>query len=763
MEYKSNITVASNIFIREHSDVKQDPAFVHNCRGRKALSELNSLLFGTNIQLKLTQTQDYERQQDKGCLRAYDKQMTHGPIWRGNSIVWECRCEYDSCIQFTECMPPLIVRGRNDMEADKITESADLQYEWLGTVIPVERIFDESEVDIEEEQIPAEFVGTPIALAGEYIELTEPSAIITADIDSRVLVNAGPGTGKTHTVIERLAHIIRSGDVELGQVLVLCYTNAARDVILHRLTDKGLGEEVRQLVICTIDSLAWQNLIGKLDDESHASELFALGYNGCIKKFNSEFDADEWSQFEYVVIDELQDLVNERAKMTLKILKAINCGYLLLGDKCQAIYDYDCNDGESINSVEFYKQLNALLSSNMLRYELTGNRRQSTILARHSDDLRTVLLEFKTVEVNDFFRDHIGEMLNIPFVPDSFTALPQTGTTAILTRNNGESEWVSAQLHKKGIPHTLLRSVTPQVSLNRWLADMFWDYREPRISKDDFIERYLIRVNDDDESAESAYNALVATLQDTQGALDYFNLAKLTKALKIGQYISPLLLNVPYDSLTVSTIHKAKGREFDHVYLLGGFNPSSNTTEEARVWYVGATRPKSRLDTMQKGKWYVRKPSTARWILQGVSRWSKSTFCDRIVVGLREDIDQNGFIAGDLEQAIQRQSYIAQQVSINDKVDIYLIDGVYQVYHNGICIGELSKGAHAGLRTSIKSIYRWSDIPPHLSDVYVNNIVTIVPHSFPSGTDAMFKDSKFWLGVELTGFAKADWHWGGNY
>lgn len=291
---------------------------------------------------------------------------------------------------------------------------------------------------------------------------------------------------------------------------------------------------------------------------------------------------------------------------------------------------------------------------------------------------------------------------------------------------------------------------------------MFWDYREPRISREDFTERYLVRICDNDEAAKNAYDAIVSFLPEEQNMLGYFNLKDLNVMLKRGHFLSPFLLNIPYEVLTVSTIHKAKGCEFDHVYLLGGFNPSESNTEEARVWYVGATRPKSVLDCTQKGKWYVRKSSTNRWIWQGFSPWTKSKFCDKIVVGLREDVEQSGFVAGDLEQAIQRQSYIAGKISINDKVDLFLVDGVYQVFHNDFCIGTLSDDARVGLLNSIRSLYRWSDIPPHLSDIYVNNIITVVPYHFPSGVDVMFKESKFWLGVELTGFAKANWNRGGK-
>jgi hypothetical protein len=128
--------------------------------------------------------------------------------------------------------------------------------------------------------------------------------------------------------------------------------------------------------------------------------------------------------------------------MTLKILSAIHCGYLLLGDPCQAIYDYDCYTSESINSTEFYKRLDSLLPSNALRYELSSNRRQSESLSQHSDALRAALLKLnKATAINEFFQHRISEYPSDRSIPDKFTGLTQTGTTAILTRSNGEAEW----------------------------------------------------------------------------------------------------------------------------------------------------------------------------------------------------------------------------------------------------------------------------------------------------------------------------------
>ncbi|MCB0551669.1 MAG: ATP-binding domain-containing protein, partial [Phaeodactylibacter sp.] len=57
------------------------------------------------------------------------------------------------------------------------------------------------------------------------------------------------------------------------------------------------------------------------------------------------------------------------------------------------------------------------------------------------------------------------------------------------------------------------------------------------------------------------------------------------------------------DTIFVSTIHKAKGREFDHVFLmLDGFNADSD--EARRQVYVALTRAKSHLAIHTNGRFF---------------------------------------------------------------------------------------------------------------------------------------------------------------
>lgn len=762
---KTNITVASNIYKRADSDIRRDPAFVAQVMGRPALQKLKNYYSSSFGGVQLSNWQEKMYREDNGCSLARNGEQTHGLVRKNKQLVWEGRCEYSLCPHFNQCSETArftrSVTGCSEIIERQV---APLTYEWLGNI---EDLF---AAEVTQEQPPEE-VSPPevvikdvkaFAAQDVYEKIHNPIRIIEDSIYSKVLVNAAPGSGKTHTVIRRLEYIIRNRLVDdFSSVLVLAYTNAAKNEITARLEagilDNTLPYSARSIDICTFDSLATSYLAAVEAQFAH------LDYNGRIEMFNERFLAENFSNFEYVIVDELQDLVNERAKMVLNILGALRGGYLLLGDKCQAIYDYDCYGGDSINSVEFYKRLDDLLSDDVKKYELAGNQRQIDELATISENLRCALLEFDPPDANEIIADELKGIRIIDSV-ERFDFRSLTKRTAILCRNNGEAEYVSHLLHKKGVPHTLLRSVGQKTSLRRFIADCLWDYHaDVRIARPVFVERYCARVADDEESAAELFDALSEMLyEDVKEAIEIDKLAQVLN--EPATKLPAVLLNEDNTLLTVSTIHKAKGREFDTVLLLdSGFTPSADNTEESRVWYVGCTRAKQDLYRLSKTKRILRHSTRdkARWVQLKRHRWSRGLgfHCCGVVLGLPLDFSEDGFVQGDFFAALETQEYIASEVKVGDAVNVELVNGKYRVGHNGHVVGCLSENMLDQLLTIARESNPSSGAPPYLSSVYVSNIVTVTPVRFPDGVDTYFRESRFWLGLELTGFPKIDWHY----
>lgn len=721
--------------------------------------------------VRLTDWQELILGEEIACGLAKSGESTHGLVRVDGEICYQGRCEYTPCSEFSTCKETAKFERVTVVSTETTEEKRPaLTCEWLGFE-NIDEIFFKKSTDEEDkgqvEIVPEESVirdFKEFARPEEFTGITNPAAIVEAPINSKILVNAAPGSGKTYAVIKRLEHIVDKELIDnFSSILVLVYTNAAKNEILTRLrlgVEQGfLPYAAMNIDVCTFDSLA-TSYLSTIESESGFERL---DYNGRIRLFNEKFDVQDFSNFEFVIIDELQDLVNERAVMTLNILSALTGGYLLLGDKCQAIYDYDCHEGKSLNSVEFYEKLDAFLHKEVLKYEFVGNQRQIPSLAGRSNNMRCSLLDLDNpTSINDSIKKELDN-INVSGDVEAFDFSNLTKKTAILCRTNGEAEYISHILHNKNVRHSLLRSAGEVPTLNRWIAECFWDYQaDSRMSEKTFIERYRGRVLDCEDKAVQCYEALCDLLYDEKK--HFIEIEKLSIALiHFTAGISSLLLNSDEPLLTVSTIHKAKGREFDCVYLLdSGFSPNDNDTEEARVWYVGCTRAKMDLNRLKKKKNCLKasKVNKMRWMDLGFYRasWGETKrYCRNIVVGLSKDVFAAGFVAGDLDEAVALQEYIAKSVSVGDECQLILDGSVYRIQHKDKTIGVLNPKLRAEFLNIARENFKDSSPPSYLSPIFVKNIITVTPNCFHENVSAYFRTTKFWLGVELSGFPRVDW------
>lgn len=81
--------------------------------------------------------------------------------------------------------------------------------------------------------------------------------IVTSGAHRNLLVLAGPGSGKTRTVVHRCAWLLRVKRVNPGAVLVLCYNHSAAVLVKKRLLDL-IDKDARGVSVMTFHSLAMQ-------------------------------------------------------------------------------------------------------------------------------------------------------------------------------------------------------------------------------------------------------------------------------------------------------------------------------------------------------------------------------------------------------------------------------------------------------------------------------------------------------------------------
>ena len=770
----SNVNVVSNIYIRNpdsisgtRDDLNKDPVFVAKVSGTAALAEIKNRTRGISATVKLSPIQEEELNQGTQCSYAIKGDTVFGKVLNNGKIEYECRCENTECYRYNKCNPK-----KFDREAVKSIE-VDVPAESIDTLTWVDLFDNKAELQeqIEINRVPKEETVNITEISkdkSEYIPINAEQAItkiIESDINGHILVNAGPGAGKTYTAIQRLMFVLHQVEPEeCDRILVLCYTRAAVGEIRQRIEDgirnRSLPNEAAGVSVATLDSFATGYLL-TFDDISQ--KLGEFDYNKRIQLFNQKMTAEDFEDFRYCIIDELQDLVNDRALMTLQLIKALRCGYLLLGDKCQAIYDYDCKSDNSMNSTQFYAALKEHLPSDIRKYEITGNKRQTEWLNKQSEKLRYELLHYHKQSLREKFRESLATMLKYRGAAEIFGDNDIRESTAILCRNNGEAEYMSWLLHKNHVKHNLVRTNSPKLTIHRCIADALWDFAAERISAVNFQTRLTVRSGMTEKDAQAVFAALSDLLYEEYR--DYIECKLLAKKLcQIGD-LPDCILNINDSLLTVSTIHKAKGREFEKVYLLGyRYEPNEDddtpNTEEERVLYVAETRPKKEIALLPKQNnftWFFRKNRNNRWIRTERIPYH-DPHCAAFATGLEEDIDYSSFVQGELEEALNRQEYIASQVHSGDMVKLRLNNGNYDICHENNVIGRMS-ASYIGELTS-----RFNDdrcyiyqLPTVISDLYVENVFTYVSSIEYENIPLQFRSNRFWLAVEITGFGKTIW------
>ena len=388
------------------------------------------------------------------------------------------------------------------------------------------------------------------------------------------------------------------------------------------------------------------------------------------------------------------------------------------------------------------------------------NTNQINKLTEVTQKLRNALLNLPTHEANDIFAQEYEKIVNIGRL-DLCKFENLEGMAAILCISGGEAEYASHVLHRKRIPHALLREVGSPKSIDRCVADCLWDYKSTAfVTRDDFVQRFLKRVRNNSEEAFSIFEALKACCKDQEDHAEDLDLRKLADGLSnLESNLPDKLVNKNNTQLTVSTIQNAKGFEFDCVYLLdGGFDPNHVTS-----YYNAISRAKSEIYRISPKKdLYVKCSETNdnRHIQLQKCKWTHppAYYCLHVAIGLPFDFSKTGFVKGAFLDALNMQEYIAQNVKIGDAVDIKLVNGEYQVVHKKNVIGYMPPDITAEFKKIASESRPNSKAPPSLSKVYVSNVITIASPQNPENVSEFFGDAKFWLGVELTGFPKIDWN-----
>lgn len=683
-----------------------------------------------------------------------------------------CRCEQYTCPMFNNtCSKYLNFESVDREETDHPTVSPvvinvkthslnDEPAPTIETIVPDPKT-PFIPVDSGKKQEDSGKAGEPfeepvvVSAVNNAVLVTEQSTIINAPISERIWVNAGPGTGKTYTVIQRLKKLLNTNPE--GTILVLCFSKNAVQVIHDRLQE-AIGHQADilisdgQLVIRTFDSFATY----MLEDELNPT----WDYNRRIEEFIQMIGRNSGAlneMLEYLIVDEIQDTVGVRARMLLSMIDELTCGVLLLGDRCQSIFDWTIRETNDMTFMSLEKELE---KRGFTRYELAENRRQAKELAQRGQELRQVMLqedESKQQSAVLAFKEWTKTRWRVY----GMKSLPQCLSGAddlVLCKTNGEAARISQLLYENGahFSHTMKQSSNHK-SLAGWIAKALHGNDGQILTREQFdcnASEYGI------PDADIKWKALKSL--DGHDHAPGLHIPEVLSALSQKDSLPGVCLNTMDNAAVISTVHRAKGSEAEHVYWIDSPLVYENQQEQEdalsdslKAAYVAATRAKKDVHMVeQDGQFYMKSIPDNRWIRIGYSK-SKKPFCKGIAM-LPGDVDSASFVHPEYAEASQT---ILSCLEAGFPVELYPNEkeNCFEIFFDGQPIGKTSvdftKALFAGFEATNRNKY-W---PAGIKNVFISAITTVVSTG-ASHIAEEYRTSGCWLGLELGGFPNLEWY-----
>jgi ATP-dependent DNA helicase RecQ len=433
---------------------------------------------------------------------------------------------------------------------------------------------------------------TPAKFKQLFGELSPTQLRIINDNESKyIAVAAGPGSGKTRVLVHKLASLLLMEDVKHEQLLMLTFSRAAVTEFKKRLYDL-IGNAAYFIEIKTFHSFCF-DLLGKVGSIEKSDDIIKK----TIEKIkNNEVEISHITKT-VLVIDEAQDM-NEDEYNLINALMQLNedMRVIAVGDDDQNIFEFRGSSSQYLENfiinnkatkhelIENYRSKNNLVEyTNEFSKQIKHRLKSTDIIARQRDNGHLKIVRYYT---NNLITPTVNDILS--------TGL--SGTSCVLTKTNEEALQVAGLLLKNKVQAKLIQSndgfslyhvqeIRHFINLLNLsneefiISDDTWDTTKKEIAnqfrKSERLDLCLNLIRDFEQTnPKKKYRSDFDTFIRESKLEDFYN--------ENGQ------------TIFVSTIHKAKGKEFDNVFImLDNFNSESD--EAKRQLYVAMTRAKQNL------------------------------------------------------------------------------------------------------------------------------------------------------------------------
>lgn len=439
---------------------------------------------------------------------------------------------------------------------------------------------------------------TPTKYKQLFGELSETQLKIVNDNQAgHIVVAAGPGSGKTRLLVHKLASLLLMEDVKHEQLLMLTFSRAAANEFRTRL--RGLiGNAVGYIEIKTFHSYCF-DLLGRQGSIEKSESVI----RDTIEKIkNNEVEISRITK-SVLVIDEAQDMTKDEFELITTLMeKNETLKVIAVGDDDQNIYAFRQSDSR-------YMQM--LISGYQARsYELCENFRSRSNLVTFANAFvslipnrmkHTPILSHQMEEGSLRVTRYQSENFILPLIKDVLES-PLMGTTGILTKTNEEAVFIACLLQERGMPTRLIQTNRNSFLLKdlneiRYFNRALNLHPDAHLIANEQWETAKRRLKNEFRNASSweICRSIILNFEQTYPQKYLSDWTTFLFESKLEDFYA-----IQGETIMVSTIHKAKGKEFDNVFLL--LNHTERLPEEKkREIYVAITRAKQNLSIHLNG------------------------------------------------------------------------------------------------------------------------------------------------------------------
>lgn len=422
--------------------------------------------------------------------------------------------------------------------------------------------------------------------------------IINDSANQYIVVAAGPGSGKTRVLVHKLASLLLAEDVKHEQLLMLTFSRVAATEFKKRLMEL-IGNAAAFIEIKTFHSYCF-DLLGRIGSLSEVDNVL----NATVEKIRTgEIEMSRITKT-VLVVDEAQDMNKEEYELVKALMEQNEeMRVILVGDDDQNIYGFRGADAAHMQQLITEKAAK--------KYELVENYRSKKNIVDFANQwAATISRRLKTAPCYSVqkengsikIRGYSSKNLVVPLTTQIRQA-ELTGSTCVLTKTNEEANLIAGILMQMQIPAKLIQTNDGFNLANlfelRYFSTLVNKGAEPSIPDDDWQTAkqqllHYIASSDKKEMVTGVIKAFEAVNPARKYKSDWNTFLSESKLEDF--------INIDSEMIYVSTIHKAKGKEFNNLFIeLNNFSP--NTDEAKRELYVAITRAKSNLQIHYTGNY----------------------------------------------------------------------------------------------------------------------------------------------------------------